>query len=264
MVYTEVMDGVRVARSVRIHGRDVRSQLLRDLDTTGLRVPLRKLRGRLGLTTPMYLVGGAVRDCVRTLREGGEHRPKDADVVVATRNLGSALRDIPGTLSTTPLGGFRWMPDGATAWIDVWQLVDTVWIEALGLSATMDSFLAGVDLNVDRIAVAFHERAVLDGGCLAAVRSCVIDLDARVHLPELRPAELARAVIAHFKTGYALSATVQSALNGADATVLSSEVIERLRQDGYDERDLTQVRRFVVGRGRRPTVPQPESAAQVV
>jgi hypothetical protein len=128
--------------------------------------------------------------------------------------------------------------------IDVWQMQDTVWISHLQLAPTIDNFLAGVDLNVNRIALGLPDGTVRDGGCLEAIASRVIDLDAAVAVEQLRPAELARAVIAHLKTGYLLSKRVLAMLHTQRGAVLSPTVLESLRGDGHPEETIRRLESF--------------------
>ena len=180
--------------------------------------------------------------------EGHPVKSKDADIVIDTDNLANELGNFGGKLSRTPLGGFHWIPAGASGWIDVWQLSDTVWIRALHLPPTIESFLDGVDLNIDRIAVGLHNHMVIDRGCLSGLARRYIDLDAKFTLKELALDELARAVVAHLNTGYALSERVLSSLDHAALAALLKRSSERLAGDGYPSERIAQVRQFILNR----------------
>jgi hypothetical protein len=218
------------------------------LQGRGLDCPLANLAAALPRSAPMYVVGGFARDCVRARVEKRIIEPKDVDLVVATDSLASALAKLDGEIETTLFGGFRWTPPGAATWIDVWQLGDTVWIKSLYLRPTIESFLAGVDLNLDRIAVGLNSGEVIDGGCLQAIERRLIDLDAQIRLRALAEDELARAIILRVKTGYALSAAVMRRLESAAPERVLRRAAARLGADRQPPAVLARVADFLIGR----------------
>ena len=234
---------------------DLRDKVLSELQSTGFHTTIERLRRSLGQATPTYVVGGFVRDCARALFDDRRVDAKDVDVVVETSRLEEALAALPGEREVTPLGGCRLWPSATSGWIDVWQLADTAWIARLGLAPTIDNFLAGVHLNVDRVALGLHDHSVRDRGFLTAIAARRIDLDADVALDELFPAELRRAVIAHFKTGYALSERVAQRLSACGDEILSPSVLERLRRDGHGDEMMEGLTRFLRA-GRRGDAPK--------
>lgn len=223
-------------------------ELIGALDRARLFRPVELLRRNFPIGTAAYVVGGFARDCVRTLVEGRPVESKDVDIIIDTNRLANELEKFNGTVSITPLGGFHWVPVGASGWIDVWQLSDTVWIKAKQLPSTIEAFLAGVDLNIDRIAIGLHNHMVIAHECLLGVAHRQIDLDARTKLEELELDELARAVVAHFKTGYALSGRILSSLDNADVIALLKRSSERLAGDGYPPEQIGQVIKFISDR----------------
>lgn len=233
---------------------DLHEKVLLELRSTGFQVAIGHLRLSLGHATPIYVVGGFVRDCARALIEDRNVEAKDLDVVVETSRLEEALAALPGKRQVTPLGGCRWWPPATSGWIDAWQLADTVWIRRLGLAPTIANFLAGVDLNVDRIVVGLHDHTVRDCGCLTAIATRTIDLDADIALDDLSPAELGRAVIAHLRMGYSLSERVVERLRACHDDVLSPVVLERLRGDGHGDQVIENLISFLRAMGRE--VPQ--------
>lgn len=224
---------------------DLRDKVLLELRSAGFQTTIEHLRQSVGYATPTYVVGGFVRDCARALFEDRCIEPKDLDVVVETSRLEEALALLPGARQVTPLGGYRLWPPSTVGWVDLWQLADTVWIARLHLAPTIANFLAGVDLNVDRIALGLHDHVVRDSGCLRAIATRTIDLDADVALGDLFPAELGRAVIAHLKTGYPLAERVVERLRARVSDVLSPAVLERLRGDGHGDEMLEGLTTFL-------------------
>jgi hypothetical protein len=225
--------------------------VFRHADDLGLRWPVERLLGILD-GAPAYVVGGAVRDAARSLIEARAVTPKDVDVVIDTDRLAAALGQMPGVITRTPLRGWRWTPPGATSWIDVWPLRETVWIRELSLPASVRSFLAGVDLNIDRIAIDLVTGEVFDEGALDAIERRVIDLDAAVRLENLAAAELVRAVLAHLRTGYSLADRVVRALEAPAVHVVTDDLRARLLDDGYTVADLRRATIFMTRTSRRP------------
>jgi hypothetical protein len=223
----------------------LRLRVIDELVACGLDAAIGHLRALLPGATPIFLVGGFVRDCARMLLEGEVGIPKDADIVVDTDRLSSAIHHLDGSVSRTALGGYRWQPPGGSLSIDTWQLADTVWIQELGLPRDIESFLDGVDLNVDRVAIGLHDQSVFDRGCSDAIRSRTIDLDGKYRLSGLECDELARAIVAHLKTGYRLSRTVQEGLQRVNFDNLMARAAERLRIDGYSEEIVDRVLRVI-------------------
>ena len=86
--------------------------------------PLSEFLQRFLPTTKAYLVGGFLRDLVRADMSGVATLPKDIDLIIDTYDLEANLKAMPGYLSGTPLGGYRWKPKGTTFWFDIWQLQD--------------------------------------------------------------------------------------------------------------------------------------------
>ena len=228
-------------------------RVLEELQLVGLDLPLAQLRARLPHDTPVFLVGGFVRDCARALIESISVDVKDADIVADTEGLGLAMRTLGGVLSRTPLGGYRWQAREKGIWIDAWQLKDTVWIHSLKLPVNIDSFLDGVDLNLDRIAIGLHDQSEYDRGCYSAIINRTIDLDAKYRLSELEPDELARAIVAHLKTRYHLSSSILKAFGRFDLDALAARATERLIGDGYPDAMVAQVRRFITSFEKRRT-----------
>lgn len=196
---------------------------------------------------PVFLVGGFVRSCLASLIHGSSIEPKDADIVVDTDALESFMQTLhPDDFSRTQFGGFRWQPKRGKIWIDIWQLQDTVYIKRFAMPPTLESFLDGVDLNIDRLAVGLHDGTVVaDRSAYSGIRNKIIDLDAKVQMEDFLPAELARAVIAHLKTGYALSPKVQKLLKERKSDIMMKDTVDRLEADGYSVEMLRKVRSFV-------------------
>ena len=184
-----------------------------------------------------------VRDSLRSIIEGVAVEAKDADIVVATAELEESLMKLGGSLSRTPLGGFRWMPEGARVPVDIWQLADTVWIRDLGLTPSIANFLAGVDLNIDRIAVGLHDHAIHDQGALAGIQTRLIKLDAEIRLDTLRYDELARAILASCQTGYAPAPEIIRLIEGATPAGIARGAT-RLRAEGCPEPTVAAVLSF--------------------
>jgi hypothetical protein len=228
-------------------------RVLEELQLVGLDLPIAQLQSALPRNTPIFLVGGFVRDCVRALIESISVDAKDADIVASTDRLDSAMDMLDGILSRTSLGGYRWRAPEKSVWIDAWELKETIWIHSLELPVHIDSFLDGVDLNVDRIAVGLHDRSIYDRGCSSAIIGRTIDLDAKVRLRELEPDELARAVVAHLKTGYQLSGSVRRALARFELNSLAARATQRLLGDGYPDLTVAQVSRFIRSFDKQPT-----------
>jgi hypothetical protein len=224
------------------------SELKVALDRAKLVQPVERLQCTFPTGTDIFVVGGFARDCARASIERHPVESKDVDIVIDTDNLADELEHFNGELRRTPLGGFRWTPIGASVWIDVWQLSDTLWIRALHLPPTIETFLDGVDLNIDRIAVGLHNQMVIDRGCLSGLARRCIDLDAKTRLKELALDELARAAVAHLNTGYALSEQVLHSLDHADLAALLYRSSERLSGDGYSSERIEQVRQFISDR----------------
>jgi hypothetical protein len=238
---------VQVAESLPTADQ-IYGELIEALDRTKLAGPVERLQRTFPIGTAIFVVGGFARDCARALIERHPVKSKDLDIIIDTNSLANELEKFNGKLSRTPLGGFHWIPVGASGWIDVWQLSDTVWIRAQHLPSTIEAFLNGVDLNIDRIAVGLHNHTVMDRGCLSGLVGRFIDLDATTKLKELALDELARAVVAHLKTGYALSERVLSSLDHADLSALLERSSERLAGDGYTSQQIGQVRQFILNR----------------
>jgi hypothetical protein len=158
--------------------------------------------------------------------------------VIDTNTLASTLQAMPGTISRTSLGGFRWKTPEAEIPLDLWQLKDTVWIRERGLAPTITSFLAGVDLDIDRIAIGLHDGAVFGDDCYRAILEKRISLDAVYHLEALATDEYARALMARYKTGYALSDDLHVSIFRTDYSALAKRAFERLGADGYSVDDI--------------------------
>ena len=223
-------------------------ELMVALDRAHFSLPVERLQRNFPIGTATFVVGGFARDCVRALIEGHSVKSKDLDLVIDTNGLANELGKFNGRLSRTPLGGFHWIPVGASGWIDVWQLSDTVWIKKGHLRSTIENFLDGVDLNIDRIAIGLHDHTVIARECLSGVARRYIDLDARTKLKELELDELARAVVARLNTGYTLSEEVRSSLDHADLIALLARSSERLAGDGYPTERIAQVIEFISNR----------------
>jgi hypothetical protein len=224
---------------------ELREAVLEEIGRCGLDSHVRMLRERLPEGISLYLVGGFIRDVLRSLI--GDHRvsAKDADIAVNTSELAFAVKTLGGSLSRSALGGYRWQPLYSSFWIDLWELEDTIWIQRLGLSPNLYNLLDGMDLNIDRIAFGLHDCCLVDRGCYSGVTSRTIDLDARYRLAELEADELARAVVAHIKTGYRLSARILCSIQRFDTKALLVRATERLSADGYPESTLQSVRNFI-------------------
>ncbi|MFO7776044.1 MAG: hypothetical protein R6W89_09625 [Candidatus Hydrogenedentota bacterium] len=212
------------------------------LRTSGLDSHLMSLVEVLEPSARIFVVGGFLRDCARQVQECKQIDPKDLDVVVDTELLSHALYKIGARFTTTPLGGYRWQPYGAGAWMDMWQLKDTIWLRDKTGALSIWDYLAGVDLNIDRIAFDFQGNVLCDDGCLAGLASHTIDLDATIHVEHLLPYELVRAVVAHIKTSYAVTSRVTRLIKRCDAMTLAKAGEERLPYDGYGEEMLTTIR----------------------
>lgn len=200
--------------------------------------PLSQLLQRFPPPVNAYLVGGFLRDLLRLEAGGAAARPKDIDLIIDTSELGATLTDLPGYLSGTPLGGYRWKPKGAAFWLDIWQLQDTIWIKELRLPVTIESFLEGVDLNIDRVALELHSAEFFDGECRRALAGRTIEIDSRIRLEELTYDEYARALVASYKTGFRLATGLRERILSADRPRLRRRAFERLRADDYGEEDI--------------------------
>ena len=241
----------------KIDNKQLRRGVLQEFAATGLQHDLSRLQECFSAETPVFLVGGFVRDSVRHLLGESSVAPKDIDIVIDTTELARCMRYQSGKVTRTPLGGFRWWPSPGgyrhQSWIDVWQLQDTIWIKQMNLKPTIDNTLAGFDLNINRIAFGLHDQSLVDRGCLSGIDARVIDLDAEIRLENLLSFEIARAVIAHLKTSYVLSDRVLSLLRQNSTEVLSSQVFDRLRKDGYSKAKLRKLRKVVINSSRRKT-----------
>lgn len=204
------------------------------LRRAGVDRALFKLLSGLPSSTPTYIVGGLPRDVVFSNLTGVIHSPKDVDIVIDTDVLGSLMQRATGVVSRTPLGGFRWSPSGSDVSIDIWQLRDTVWIKAYKLQPTIESFLAGVDLNVDRIAVGLHDQSVNDVDCRLAFSSGTIHRDGLHRVDSLRTDEYARALMASHKTHLRLSNECLSEISRMGHSFYP-RAVKRLSFDGYLE-----------------------------
>ena len=120
----------------------------------------------------------------------------------------------------------------------MWQLKDTLWIKKLHLPVTIDSFLDGVDLNIDRASLNFSTGKLIDRGCRHALARKTITIDSRVRLDELLYDEYARALLASRKLGFALDKDLMEKIKAADSVLLRRRAFERLRSDGYRDRDI--------------------------
>jgi len=200
--------------------------------------PLSEFLLRFPHATKAYLVGGFLRDLLRADTDGAATPPKDIDLIIDTGDLEPILKATPGYLSGTPLGGYRWKPTGTTFWLDMWQLQDTVWIKELRLPVTIESFLDGVDLNIDRVALELHTGKFFDGKFREALAGRTIEIDSRVRLKELMYDEYARALMASYKTGFSLTESLSKRIQGADRAQLRRRAFERLRADDYSDEDI--------------------------
>jgi len=200
----------------------------------GIDHALFKLLSGLPSTTPTYIVGGLPRDVVFSNFTGMVHSPKDVDIVIDTDVLEPLMQRVTGAVSRTPLGGFKWTPLGSDISIDIWQLRDTVWIKAYGLQPTIESFLAGVDLNVDRIAVGLHDQSVNDVDCRRAFLGGTIHRDGLHPVDSLRMDEYARALMASHKTHLRLSNECLSEISRMGNSFYP-RAVKRLSFDGYLE-----------------------------
>jgi hypothetical protein len=205
--------------------------------------PLSEFLQRFSPMTKAYLVGGFLRDLVRADMSGVATLPKDIDLIIDTYDLEAILKSTPGYLSGTPLGGYRWKPKGTTFWLDIWQLQDTVWIKELRLPVTIESFLDGVDLNIDRIALELHTGEFFDGKCREALAGRTIEIDSRVRVKELMYDEYARALMASYKTGFSLTESLSKRIQSADRAQLRRRAVERLRADDYADEDIREALR---------------------
>ncbi|HET9393380.1 MAG TPA: hypothetical protein VFO29_07680 [Candidatus Rubrimentiphilum sp.] len=200
--------------------------------------PLSEFLQRFPHATKAYLVGGFLRDLLRAETTGVATRPKDIDLIIDTKDLEAILKASPGYLSGTPLGGYRWKPRGTTFWLDIWQLHDTVWIKELRLPVTIESFLDGVDLNIDRVALELHTGEFFNGKCREALSGRMIEIDSRVRIKELMYDEFARALMASYKTGFSLTESLSKRIYSADPAQLRRRAVERLRADDYADEDI--------------------------
>lgn len=200
--------------------------------------PLTELLQRFSPATKAFLVGGFLRDLLRFETNGVATRPKDIDLIVDTGELAATVTSLPGYLSGTPLGGYRWKPKGAPFWLDIWQLRDTIWIKELHLPVTIESFLEGVDLNIDRVALELRSAEFFDGKCREALAGRTIEIDSHIHLEELRYDEYARALVASYKTGFGLADALRERILSADRPRLRRRAFERLRADDYGDDDI--------------------------
>jgi hypothetical protein len=210
-------------------------ELWRSLDCAGAARPLRELLNTFGSVPDVFAVGGFPRDVLLSRLRRRRTQSKDIDLVIDTENLSSAMADMQGEVTRTPLGGYRWIPLGSAIPIDVWQLADTIWIDEYRLPVTIDAFLSGVDLNVDRIAIGLHDGSVTDKGFMEAVRSSEIRLDASIRVDWLRNDEIARALMASYKTGFPVGTSLAGLNPAAD---FAARAWQRLRGDGYSDHDI--------------------------
>lgn len=215
-----------------------------ELQRNGLAEPLRQLLGCDSIGEA-YIVGGFPRDVVRSRLEGCRPSPKDADVVVEAENLDLALQRVAGDLSYTALGGFRWKPVGSKIPVDIWQLKNTAWIHSFNLPATIDSFLEGVDLNIDRVAIDLRNGQILGNTCVRALQTRTIDIDALWSVPALRYDEYGRALMASYKTGYRISADLHRRILREDIHALSRSARARLAMDGYTDTQIESALRCI-------------------
>lgn len=200
--------------------------------------PLSEFLQRFPPATKVYLVGGFLRDLVQADTSGSAAPPKDIDLIIDTDALEAVLKGTPGYRSGTPLGGTRWKPKATAIWLDIWQLRDTVWIKELDLPVTIDSFLDGVDLNIDRIALELHTGEFFERNAREALASHTIEIDSRVRLQELMYDEYARALMASYKTGFGLAESLSKRIQSVDRAQLQRRAFERLRADDYADEDI--------------------------
>lgn len=205
------------------------------LERLGVAAPIRNLLASMKPEPEAFAVGGFPRDILRSQLSGEAAHPKDVDIVIDTDELAHAMGQVAGRVARTPFGGYRWSPTGASTTIDVWQLADTVWIREHRLPATIEMFLAGVDLNIDRIAVGLHDGSVIDGGCREAISSERIRLDATIRIDSLRCDEIARAFMASYKTGFPIE---NAPALPKPLSAFIDRGWERLREDGYSDHDI--------------------------
>jgi hypothetical protein len=204
----------------------------------GVWEPLDELMGRLGRPVA-YVVGGFPRDLIR-LENDRDVEPKDVDVVVDTADLARELAAMRGRRETTPLGGFRWTPPGSRVPVDIWQLADTIWIRELHLKPTIESLLAGVDLDMDRAAISLDgsdervddAREALSTG---EIRSNPIP---ECKISDLAEDEMARALLLSWKTGFTLSPALERQLEKTDRMALVDRAWSRFPREGYTPQEI--------------------------
>ena len=186
---------------------------------------------------PCYIVGGLPRDIVLSNFTGVIHLPKDVDVAIDTDVLEVLMQRVTGVVSRTPLGGFKWIPLGSEISIDIWQLRDTALDKARKLRPTIESFLAGVDLNIDWIAVGLHDQSVNDVACRYSFLDGMIRRDGLHPVESLRMDEYARALMASHKTHFRLWNECLSEISRMGHSFYP-RAVRRLTFDGYLESEV--------------------------
>jgi hypothetical protein len=166
------------------------------------------LSRRLPAAAQILVAGGAIRNLIIAMMHGSAPPTKDIDIFIGGLdrdfNLAAMLND--QTVRSTDLGGLRWQPALSAYAHDLCLLHDFLVIHTYRREPTQENLLAGIDFTINAIIYDYRRRALVEHGCLAAIRDRVIDFNSRL-IPD-KCLIAYRILLMADKTGFRLSEAV--------------------------------------------------------
>lgn len=182
----------------------------------------------------IYLVGGYLRRAIREHSEGLLEPIGDLDLMVdAPAPLRLELRHLEGPTKRNVFGGLRWFPKAGFRHVDVWSVAEHYSVVEFKREPSIEEAMSGFPFNLERAAIDLTSGTALDGGMLEAVRTKVIEHDARdCYLPHLQGI---RAVLLIGKTSYRLGTRLKDLVISRPWRGKEAEMISFLRNDGWTQ-----------------------------
>jgi hypothetical protein len=170
------------------------------------------LRQLFSESKDIWLVGGAVRDCLLQLQV------KDLDFVVDTSaRFAKDVEKLGGKPNV--FGGLNFVRAGLP--IDLWSLEDTYFIKKFKMPATKESFLEGAPFNLDKVMFNVRTARMDERGFLRGISAKeIVYAPCKVYLER---SHARRCVRLQKKTGFTLHKTAQDLLVRREKSLLISE-----------------------------------------
>jgi hypothetical protein len=142
---------------------------------------------------------------------------------------------LSGSLSRTPLGGYRWHPYSSTLFIDFWELQHSVLFAEHDIPHTIENLLDGFPLNVERAAFNIRDQTLIERGAVRAISSNIIEHNPRWVQTAWLHINAARAVSIAQHTGLTLGQSVINLIRQVDWSIHSDAAREFFRANGHSD-----------------------------